>query len=69
MGRSERLRKLFEDYDIPVVELASLQVTFAMVVVYSSVLGMLAMSALVTGISVMHYHAVVTDCLAVTALN
>ena len=69
LGRSERLRKLFEDYDVPVLELGSTQVTFAMVVAYSSVLGMLSMSAVLTGVSVMHYYAVVTECLAVTALN
>ena len=66
LGRSKRLRKLFEDYDVPVLELASTQVTFAMAVAYSSLIAMLSILALVTGISVIRYHAVVTHCLAAT---
>jgi hypothetical protein len=69
MGSREKIRKHFEDYDIPVLDLGSMQATFAMVSAYSSLLGMLGMSTVITGISVMHYHAVVTKCLAVTALN
>src|SRR5215471_15776506 len=60
LGRSKRLRKPFEDYDVPVLQLASMQVTFGM----SSLITMLSMLARVTGISVIHYHAVVTHCLA-----
>jgi len=64
LGRSKRLRKLFEDYDVPVLELASMQVTFGMAVAYSSLITMLSILALVTGISVIRYHAVVTHCVA-----
>jgi hypothetical protein len=69
LGRSERLRKLFEDYDVPVLELASMQVTLGMAVAYSSLIAMFSVLALVTGISVIRYHVVVTHCLAATALN
>ena len=69
LGRSPRLRKLFEDYDVPVFELASTQVTFGMVVAYSSLIGMFSVLALVTGIAVIRYHAVITHCVAATALN
>jgi hypothetical protein len=64
-GTDERLRQLFEIYNVPVKLIFGLVVTtFGTVVAYATLFATLAMAGLVTGISVTRYDAVAAHCLA-----
>jgi hypothetical protein len=68
-GRSKRIRNVLRDYDLPVIEFASMQITLGESVTYSTLLMALLMLGSVTGFSVMRYDAIVSYCLAAIALN
>jgi hypothetical protein len=68
-GRSTATRNILRDYDLPVFEFASMQITLGEFVIYSTLLVALAMIGFVTGFSIMRYNAIVSYCLVAIALN
>jgi hypothetical protein len=68
-GRSERLRRELELYDLPVLEFASMQVTLGESAVYGTLLVLLVMLGIMTGVSATRYDVIVNYCLAATAFN
>jgi len=69
LGRSERIRSFLRVYDLPVLEFASMQVSFGESAIYSALLMALAMLGIMTGASAIRYNAIVNYCLAATAFN
>jgi hypothetical protein len=67
-GKSERLRRELELYDLPVIEFASIKVTLGESGVYSALLAALVMLGMMTGTSTTRYNVIVNYCLPVTAL-
>ena len=63
-GRSTATRNVLRDYDLPVFEFASIQITLGESVIYSTLLMALAMLGVATGYSVMRSHVIVSYCLA-----
>jgi hypothetical protein len=68
-GRSTAMRNVLREYDLPVFEFASMQITLGEFVIYSTLLVALAMIGFVTGFSIMRYNAIVSYCLVAIALN
>jgi len=61
--RSETIRKVLREYDLPVLEFATMQVTLGESVIYSIQFMALLMLGFATGFSVMRYDAIVSYCL------
>jgi hypothetical protein len=69
IGRRERLRRMLELYDLPVLKFASMQVTLGEFMAYGVLLIALVALGILTGGSVTQYNAIVMYCLAATAFN
>jgi hypothetical protein len=67
-GRGKRVIQVLETYDLVVFEFASMQITYGMFVIYSTIFVALLMLGLITATTAARYNTIAKYCLAATAV-